>query len=66
MTSHSLSPVLRAFLTLALLSIFVMITLGMSRTLHAAIPALCLWTFLAASYGAYRVVHTWKPARRAI
>ncbi len=58
-------PLLRTFLTLALLSILVMITFGMSGSLQTALPALAVWATLAATYGMYRTIRTWNRVRPA-
>jgi hypothetical protein len=58
-------PLLRTFLTLALLTIFVMITLGMSGSLKTALPALAVGATLAGSYGIYRIIRTWNHVRPA-
>jgi EamA domain-containing membrane protein RarD len=59
-------PLLRTFLTLAVLTVLAMITLGMSVSVKAALPALALWLTLAGTYGAYRLIRTWKPVRPSI
>jgi hypothetical protein len=58
-------PLLRTFLTLALLTVLVMITFGMSGSLKTALPALAVWATLAATYGTYRVIRTWSYVRPA-
>ena len=67
MTSHADSqydPFLHVFLTLSLLALLVMISIGVSPSWQAAIPAIATWVVLAASYGAWRFARSWKPARR--
>ncbi len=66
MTSHSQPSSIPTFLSLALLTVLVMITRAMSGSWEAAIPALIVWVCLAGAYNGYRVAQSWHPLRRRV
>ncbi len=66
MTSHSQPSSIPTFLSLALLTVLVMITRAMSGSWQAAIPALIVWACLACAYNGYRLAQSWHPLRRRV